>query len=419
MPLANDYRPTSIKDFIGQKHLVGEKKPIYNFIKNQFIPNMILYGPPGTGKTTLAKILANELKKEYKEIKGIHTSSEEIKEIINQAKYKKNTILFIDEIQYLTKKVQQLILDSIEIGDITLIAATADNPYFTIYKAIISRCVLFEFHTINSDDIQLHLHKVLNNLCEDKKVSISEISEVNETLSYIATISSGDVRKALNNLELSFYMGLSTDKVDLLLDNAKEVCKVMINHDKDGDSHYDLLSAFHKSMRGSDVNASIYYLARLIVSEGNLLDICRRILCVASEDIGLANPQAIVIAKSCVDSALQLGLPEARLPLAEAVMFLCLQPKSNSVYLTIDGAIQDIKNGNIKEMPNYLKDSHYEEAKELGELYKYPHNYPNHWVAQDYLPSDIKDKKYYNPQNNKFENAYASYWDKILNKSSK
>lgn len=410
MPLANDYRPNSLEDFVGQKHLVGINKPIYNFIKNKFIPNMILYGPPGTGKTTLVKILASELKRDYKEIKGIHTSSEEIKSIIQEAKYKKNTILFIDEIQYLSKKVQQLILDSIEIGDITLIAATADNPYFTIYKAIISRCVLFEFQLISSEDIYGHLQKILNKLCEDKKVQISEKSETEETLNYLSSIASGDVRKALNNLELTFYMGLNNDKVKFLLDNAKEVCKVMINHDKDGDSHYDLLSAFHKSMRGSDVNASIYYLARLLMGEENLLDICRRILCVASEDVGLANPQAIVIAKACVDSALQLGLPEARLPLSEAVMFLALQPKSNSVYLTIDGAIEDIEKEGIKAIPDYLRDSHYEKPVEG---YKYPHNYPNHWIPQGYLPDELKDKIYYNPQENKFEKSYDSYWKQI------
>lgn len=414
MPLANDYRPEKIEDMIGQTHLLGKGKPISRFIENNFIPNMIFYGPPGTGKTTLAKILAKMSDKIYYEINGVKTSTEEIKEMIKISKKENSLLVFIDEIQYLNKKTQQLILESVEMGDITLIASTADNPYFTIYKALISRCVLFEFKAIQKEDINKNLKRVLKLLCEKHHVKISKESQLEETLSYLSEISNGDVRNSLNNLELCFYMGLTKEEVIISLENAKEVASVKINYDKDGDNHYDLLSAFHKSMRGSDTNAALHYLARLLTGEGILNDICRRILCVASEDVGLANPQAISVVKSCVDSALLLGMPEARLPLAEAVIFLCLQPKSNSVYLAIDKALEDIKNGNYKEIPNYLKDSHYEGAITLthGIEYKYPHNYENHWIKQEYLQ---EEKEYYIPQSNKTEIAYQNYWNKIKN----
>ena len=416
MPLANDYRPTTISDMVGQSHLLGKNKPINKFLENGFIPNMIFYGPTGTGKTTLAKIIAKETNKTYKEINGINTSTDEIKKIIEEAKRLSNVLLFIDEIQYLTKKVQQLILESVEFGNITLIVATADNPYFVIYKAIISRCVLFEFKMISSDDIKKNLQRVLTILCEDKNVTLTESSEVDDVLNYLSDISNGDVRNSLNNLELCFYMGLNGINVELLLDNAKEVCSVKINYDKDGDNHYDLLSAFHKSLRGSDVDASLYYLAKLLTGENQLNDICRRILCVASEDIGLANPQAVVIAKTCVDNALQLGMPEARLPLAEAVIFLALQPKSNSVCIAIDSALEKAQ-GKTGDIPEYLKDSHYEDSKNLnhGITYKYPHNYPNHYVKQQYLPDEIKNEKFYIPQQTKTEIAYENYWKELKN----
>lgn len=410
MPLANDYRPNSLDEIVGQEHLVGEGKVFRQFLTNQFLPNMIFHGPTGTGKTTIAKILASRQEKQFVEMNGVNVTTDDIRQVLKRAEREAGIVLFIDEIQYLNKKIQQTILESIELGNVTLIAATADNPYFVIYKALRSRCSLFEFHSLQPKDIEKNLYRILDLLCKEKSVKVK--GDPSDILQYLSQIANGDVRNSINNLELCFYMGLHGDIVELKMDDAREVASSQIDYDNQGNMHYDLLSAFHKSLRGSDPDASIYYLANLLQGEGHLNDICRRLLCVASEDVGLANLNAISIVKACVDSALQLGMPEARLPLAEATIFLARCPKSNATYLAIDRALQDVQQGKIMEIPDHIRYAHYEgnETIRHGAKYQYPHNFPNHYVDQQYME---EHRKYYEPQGNKTEQAYEEYWRKI------
>ena len=412
-PFASKYRPETIDDIIGQKHLIGKDKIINRLLENKYLPNMIFYGPPGIGKTTLATIIAKTIGFKYIELNATKIGVKEIKEVIEDDI--SNCLLFIDEFHMLNKKQQQVLLDSTEKGNTILIASTTENPYFAIYKAILSRSSIFEFKPLSNYDILDGLKNVFNKIKKDYKEKNIIIEE--KVLLRIAENSNGDFRSAINKLELLFYKNLSpfSNDVNIKLSDFEELAiSNSYNYDRDGDSHYDTLSAFHKSLRGSDVNASIYYLARLL--KGNdLISITRRLLCVASEDVGLANPDAVGVVKNCVDSALQLGLPEARLPLAEATIFLALQPKSNSVYIAIDKAIEDINNGGIYDIPIYLKDAHYNGASKLGHgiEYQYPHNFPNHYIKQQYLPNEIKDNCYYKPGQNKIESLYDDYWKSI------
>lgn len=412
-PFASKYRPETIDDIIGQKHLIGKDKIINRLLENKYLPNMIFYGPPGIGKTTLATIIAKTIGFKYIELNATKIGVKEIKEVIEDDI--SNCLLFIDEFHMLNKKQQQVLLDSTEKGNTILIASTTENPYFAIYKAILSRSSIFEFKPLSNYDILDGLKNVFNKIKKDYKEKNIIIEE--KVLLRIAENSNGDFRSAINKLELLFYKNLSpfSNDVNIKLSDFEELAiSNSYNYDRDGDSHYDTLSAFHKSLRGSDVNASIYYLARLL--KGNdLISITRRLLCVASEDVGLANPDAVGVVKNCVDSALQLGLPEARLPLAEATIFLALQPKSNSVYIAIDKAIEDINNGGIYDIPIYLKDAHYNGAAQLGHgvEYQYPHNFPNHYIKQQYLPNEIKDNCYYEPGQNKIESLYDDYWKSI------
>ena len=421
-PLADKLRPKDIDDMVGQHHIIGKGKIINKLLANNTIPNMILYGPPGTGKTTLANIIAKYTNKKYVKLNAVNCGVKEIKDVIDLNKQDlfsyNGILLMLDEIQALNRKQQQSLLEVIEDGSVTLIASTADNPYFVVYKAILSRSTIFEFKTIDKTDIMEGLHKAvekIKNLYTYEKIEIEE-----KALEYIADTCNGDMRSALNKLELAFNVGIDimNNCVKVTVDDVINCSSIkMLNYDKGGDDGYSILSAFHKSLRGSDADAAIHYLARL-VKAGDLQSITRRLLCVASEDIGLAVPQAITITEACVSAALQLGFPEARIPLAQATIYLAQCPKSNSAVSAIDMALYDLDNIETGDIPLHLKDAHYASAKKLGRgvEYKYPHSFENHYVEQQYLPDAIKDKKYYIHGKNKNETAFKNYWNVIKNK---
>lgn len=420
-PLADKLRPQQIDDMVGQSHIIGKGKIINKLIENKTIPNMIFYGPPGTGKTTLANIIANVTGKKYIKLNAVNCGVKEIKEAIDSSKRDlfsyNGIILMLDEIQALNRKQQQSLLEVIEDGSVTLIASTADNPYFVVYKAILSRSSIFEFKPINKNDILIGLKKSVGKLKTIYRYESINVEE--KALEYIAQTCNGDMRSALNKLELVFNIGIdiTSNCVNITLENVMDCSSIkMLNFDRGGDDGYSILSAFHKSLRGSDPDAAIHYLARL-VKAGDIQGVTRRLLCVASEDIGLAVPQAITITEACVSAALQLGFPEARIPLAQATIYLAQCPKSNSVISAIDMALADLDTIETGDIPNHLKDAHYSGAADLGRGvdYKYPHNYPNHYIDQQYLPDPIKDRKYYNPGNNKNEKSFENYWDTLKN----
>lgn len=422
-PLADRLRPQQIDDMIGQSHIIGKGKIINKLIENKTIPNMILYGPPGTGKTTLANIIANVTGKKYIKLNAVNCGTKEIKDAIDSSKRDlfsyNGIILMLDEIQALNRKQQQSLLEVIEDGSVTLIASTADNPYFVVYKAILSRSSIFEFKPINKDDILIGLKKSIEKI---KNMKIYEsISLEEKALDYIAQTCNGDMRSALNKLELVVNIGtdIKSNNVNITLENVMDCSSVKImNFDRGGDDGYSILSAFHKSLRGSDADAAIHYLARL-VKAGDIQGITRRLLCVASEDVGLAVPQAVTITEACVASALQLGFPEARIPLAQATIYLAQCPKSNSVINAIDLALADLDTIETRDIPMHLKDAHYSGASKLGRgvEYKYPHDYQNNYVDQQYLPDPIKDRKYYTHGLNKNEKSFEHYWKSLRDKN--
>jgi len=418
-PLAARLRPTSLDDFVGQKHLVGPGKPLRKIIESGIIPNMIFYGYSGIGKTTLAKIIADRTNKTLYVLNATTASTGDIKQIISDLDSlagQNGVILYLDEIQYFNKKQQQILLEFIENGSITLIASTTENPYFYVYNAILSRSTVFEFKPVDRYEVI----KAVNRAFEIVK---SENADVEYTIEkgvseHISQTCGGDVRKAMNSVELLTALKVGQTSVNITLEDAKAISqKSNMRYDRDGDAHYDILSAFQKSIRGSDENAALHYLARLLEG-GDLASICRRLLVIASEDIGLAYPQAASIVKSCVDSSLQLGLPEARIPLAQAVILLATAPKSNSVVCAIDAAIEKVRTGEYGDIPDHLKDSHYAGAEKMGRgtEYKYPHSYENNYIKQQYLPDKIKYDIYYSYGNNKNEQAAKAYWDKIKKK---
>ena len=417
-PLADKLRPQSIEDMVGQSHIIGKNKILNKLIENKTIPNMILFGPPGTGKTTLANIIANATGKKYVKLNAVNCGVKEIKEVIDSTKrdlFYNGLILMLDEIQALNKKQQQSLLEVIEEGFVTLIASTADNPYFVIYKAILSRSSIFEFKSIEKEDILNGLKRAKEKLKDIYTYETINIEE--KALEYIAQACNGDMRTALNKLELVINMGvdIGSNTVNVTIEDVNKCSGVkVLNYDRGGDESYSILSAFHKSLRGSDIDASIHYLARLVKAE-DIQGITRRLLCVASEDVGLAVPQAITITEACVASALQLGFPEARIPLAQATIYLAQCPKSNSAICAIDAALADLDSIDVGDVPLHLKDAHYAGAKNLGRgvEYKYPHNYENHYTNQQYLPDAIKDKKYYTPGKNKNELAFDKYWKSV------
>lgn len=418
-PLADKIRPKTLDEVFGQRHILGREKILRRIIDSEKLINMIFYGPPGTGKTTVANIIANRTNKTLYKLNATNASLADIKNIIGDLDSligMNGVVLYLDEIQNFNKKQQQSLLEFMEKGQITLIASTTENPYHYIYKAILSRATVFEFKPLLKEDVLDGIKRALKILKEEDFKNVN-IDFSQEALEYIAEVSNGDLRRALNALELCVYSTKPTleNKIVIDLQVAMECAQIkVLNYDKFGDSHYDILSAFQKSIRGSDPNASIHYLARLIEA-GDLISICRRLLVIASEDVGLAYPSAISIVKNCVDSAMQLGLPEGRIPLAEATILLATSPKSNSCIEAIDKALMDIRNKDVGDIPNHIKDSHYSGAKNLnrGIGYKYPHNYENNYVKQQYLPGNIKNTVYYKPGKNKMEGKILNYMNRI------
>lgn len=413
-PLADMIRPKKIDEIVGQEHLTGYDGVIYRAIENNIIPNMIFYGPPGVGKTSVANIIANSCNKSIHMLNATYTKTEEVKEILKDSKLQtldSKEIIYIDEIQNFNKKQQQILLDYIEKGDIVLIASTTENPYHYVYKALLSRCFVLEFKALEHKDIKKGVQVLIASLKNDTyKIKIDDIA-----LDNIAHYADGDMRKAVNLIELILQLYEDENEINISIELLKKLnISKQLMYDISGDSHYDILSAFQKSIRGSDTDASLHYLARLIKS-GDLKSICRRLLVIASEDIGLAYPNAITIIKNCVDSALHLGFPEARIPLAQAVILLATSPKSNSVIKAIDSAMDDLEKFSVGDIPLHLKDAHYLGAQNLdrGIDYKYPHNYENNYVVQQYLPDAIKTRVYYQSQKNKFETSIKNYWKDI------
>ena len=405
-PLADILRPTNLDDMVGQKHLLAEGSLFRRVIESEKIPNMIFYGPPGIGKTTLANIIALKANMSLYKLNGTNCGTDDIKDVIKQIGdvFNQNGILlYLDEIQYLNKKQQQSLLEFVENGDITLIASTTENPYFYVYPALLSRCSVFEFKAISSDEIAKGLQRGAKAL----KVKIDQ-----EALKILSLSANGDMRKALNTLEF-ISSGIKTSKITV--NDVNEIIqKSNISYDRGEDKHYDNLSALMKSLRGSDPDAAVFYLVKMLEA-GDLIAASRRLLCSASEDVGMAYPQIIPIVKAAVDTALQLGMPEGRLPLVNAAILIATAPKSNSAYMAYDAALNDINQGKGISVPRCLQNTHCdgEDAEIKGQNYKYPHAYKNHWVKQQYLPDDVKDRKYYVYGDNKFENALKEYWEKI------
>ena len=414
-PLADEIRPHSLDDVVGQKHILGQRGLLRRIVESGSIPNMIFYGPSGTGKTTVARIIAEKTNRTLRKLNATTAGLADIKEIIAELDTlltPGGVLLYLDEIQYFNKKQQQSLLEFIEDGRITLIASTTENPYFCVFGAILSRSTVFEFKPVTPKEAEPAVMRAFNILAErEGKTPELEPGVVQR----ISQSCGGDVRKALNAVELLFSAARTDgDKLVISLDDAKTVTqRSAMRYDRDGDEHYDALSALMKSLRGSDADAALHYLARLLEA-GDLVGACRRILCSASEDIGLAYPQAVPIVKACVDSALQLGLPEARLPLAEAVIFLATAPKSNSGVMAIDAAIADVRAGKSGPPPRELQNVHADGTGfEREQGYKYPHSYPNHWVRQQYLPDSLKNAHYYEYGDNKTEQAAKAYWELI------
>ena len=417
-PLAELIRPQELSEVCGQQHILGKNKILDRIVRSGAISNMIFYGPPGVGKTTVANIIAKKAGKRFYKLNATNSSLKDIQDITSELDTfmgMNGVILYLDEIQNFNKKQQQSLLEYIEDGRITLIASTTENPYHYIFKALLSRSTIFEFKPIEEVDIKKALKRAVEIKMKDYKETALEVTK--EAIDYLAVYCNGDVRKAINGLEVALSStnpnedGVLLIDLDIVRDSTQSK---VVAYDMKGDSHYDILSAFQKSIRGSDPDAAIHYLARLIKA-GDLISICRRLLVIASEDIGLAYPQASIIVKSLMDTARELGFPEARIPLAQATILLATSPKSNTAYLAIDAALNDLENLRVSDIPNSMKDAHYSGASSLGRgvTYKYPHNYENNYIPQQYLPDNLKGKKYYEYGNNKLERTTAEYWKRI------
>ena len=413
-PLADRARPKKIEDVIGQAHLLSDGKILKKIIDSKNLPNLIFYGPSGVGKTTVARIIADSCDKKLCYLNATTASTSDIKEVIGSIgtiEAANGILLYLDEIQYFNKKQQQILLSYIENGDITLIASTTENPYFYVYNAILSRSTVLEFKALSAEDIKKAVLRAVK-FCGDN-ITVSD-----QTAAKIARAAAGDVRRALNMLELCAMLTQADSKSEISDDIAEQILEGnSVRYDREGDEHYDLLSAYQKSMRGSDPDAAVFYLARILAA-GDLPSACRRLMVCASEDVGLAYPQIIPIVKAAVDTALAVGLPEARIPLADAVILVALSPKSNSAYNAVNSAFSDIEKGNYGAIPRHLQNTHFdgEDAEIKGQHYLYPHDFKNHYVAQQYLPDNLKNKKYYRHGDNKNENSFNEYRKKITGK---
>lgn len=414
-PLADLLRPQTLDEVYGQEHILGKGAVLRRLIDSGNIPNMVFYGPSGTGKTTVANIIAKQTNRTLYKLNATTASTADIKEIVAQLDTfmaPNGVLLYLDEIQSFNKKQQQSLLEHIENGKITLIASTTENPYFYVFNAILSRSTVFEFKQISASAALQAVRRAVSFM--EQRTALTAVPE-DGALEYIASSCGGDLRKAMNAVEVLFSAGIPQDgKLPLTLADAKEVTqKSALRADRDGDNYYDLLSALHKSIRGSDPDAACHYLARLLEA-GQMPSACRRLMCVAAEDVGVAYPQILPIVNACVDMALKLGMPEARLPLADAAVLMATSPKSNSAYLAIDAALDDVRKGKSGDFPRHLQNVHadtYTMEREQG--YLYPHNYPNHWVKQQYLPDELVGAHYYEYGPNKLEQAAKQYWDSI------
>ena len=414
-PLADLLRPQTLDEVYGQEHILGKGAVLRRLIDSGNIPNMVFYGPSGTGKTTVANIIAKQTNRTLYKLNATTASTADIKEIVSQLDTfmaPNGVLLYLDEIQSFNKKQQQSLLEHIENGKITLIASTTENPYFYVFNAILSRSTVFEFKQISASAALQAVRRAVSFM--EQRTALTAVPE-DGALEYIASSCGGDLRKAMNAVEVLFSAGIPQDgKLPLMLADAKEVTqKSALRADRDGDNYYDLLSALHKSIRGSDPDAACHYLARLLEA-GQMPSACRRLMCVAAEDVGLAYPQILPIVNACVDMALKLGMPEARLPLADAAVLMATSPKSNSAYLAIDAALDDVRKGKSGDFPRHLQNVHadtYTMEREQG--YLYPHNFPNHWVKQQYLPDELVGAHYYEYGPNKLEQAAKQYWDSI------
>lgn len=415
-PLADRLRPTSIDEVVGQKHLLGEGEILRKIIDKGDIPNLIFYGPSGVGKTTVANIIANNSGKKLYYLNATIAGAADIKDVvkdIGKPGCENGILLYLDEIQYFNKKQQQILLSYIETGDITLIAATTENPFFYVYPAILSRSTAFEFKSLTTDDIVQVIRRGISIVeKEENKTIVASDAAIRQ----IAMAAAGDVRKSLNNLNLALTTADETETEIIISDASVEAVagSAGVRYDRDGEQHYDIISAYQKSMRGSDADAALYYLG-LLLAAGDLPSACRRLLVCANEDVGLAYPQIIPIVKAAVDTAMMVGLPEARLPLANAVVLVAQSPKSNSTHDAINEVMRDIERGVVGDVPRHLQNKHCDgaDSKNPGQHYKYPHSYPNHYVKQQYLPDNLVGKQYYKPGKNKTEQSFGTYWDAI------
>ena len=415
-PLAYRMRPTKLEEIVGQQDLVGPGKIIDRMVRAKMLSSMILYGPPGTGKTSIASAIAGSTKYAFRVLNAATDTKKDLQVVAEEAKMSGTVVLLLDEIHRLDKTKHDFLLPLLESGSIILIGATTENPYININPAIRSRTQIFEVHPLTATDIQKALNRALND--KEKGLGNYPVSITKEALNFLATATNGDLRSSLNALELAVKSTPKNDQGKIAVTQAiVEEClqRTALNSDKNGDAHYDVISAFQKSIRGSDTDAALHYAGRLIES-GDLVSIMRRLLVIAYEDVGLANPGACQRTVAAVDAARQLGLPEARIPLANAIIELCLSPKSNSAMAAIDGAVSDIRSGNYGDVPLHLKDAHYQGAKKLGRgvTYKYPHDFPNDWVKQQYLPDKIKNAQYYHPkENGRIEAAFKEQYAKL------
>ena len=415
-PLADLMRPQTIDEVVGQSHILNKDGILYRIAQSGRAANLIFYGPPGTGKTTVARIIAKQAGKKLYKLNGTTASTADIKEIISSLdtfEGMNGVVLYLDEIQYLNKKQQQTLLEFLENGQITLIASTTENPYFYIYNALLSRCTVFEFKPLAAADVERGVRNAVQRLSEGEQVPVCMDEDA---CAYLAESAGGDLRKALGCLDFAVTAApVENGEKRITLDMIRQVTRrTAMRYDREGDDHYDIVSAYQKSMRGSDPDAALHYLARLLEA-GDLPSACRRLMVCACEDVGLAYPQIIPIVKAAVDAANMVGLPEARLPLADAVILVATSPKSNSAHDAINAAIADVQAGRTGPIPRQLQNKHFdgEDALVKGQNYKYAHSYANHWVQQQYLPDVLKDTKYYTFGDNKTEQAARAYWAKI------
>ena len=414
-PLADRIRPQTLDDVVGQRHLLGEGKALRRIIESGMIPNLVFYGPSGVGKTTVASIIARNTNMHLCKLNGTTASTADIRDVVaqvNTLQAVNGVLLYLDEIQYFNKKQQQTLLEFIENGSITLIASTTENPYFYVYNAILSRSTVFEFKPVEREEVARAVERAFRLLAEESGLLLRLEDGV---AAYIAMACGGDVRKAMNAAELCAVAAQGGEEAVVTMALARELTqRSALRYDRSGDEHYDILSAFQKSMRGSDPDAAMHYLARLLEA-GDLPSACRRLMVCACEDVGLAWPQIIPIVKAAVDAAMMVGLPEARIPLADAVILVALAPKSNSGEAAINAAMADIQKGKTGSIPRTLQNKHYDsaEVQNKGQFYQYPHDFPNHWVDQQYLPDTLLGARYYSFGENKNEQSFKAYWENI------